>query len=598
MTSENNTNNQRNEILVQAEKAMEQRIEFLIEDKLLDMAVEKCQKLLKLNPDNAKVPLFNLRIENEKKKLAELAEKKKNSLNGTSSSANNLLPKKKSWKSWFMRSEEDGELNSNIWIGVAAVLFFLSSFYVYDCIYSPWAKYKKICTIMDGKSYEMAISKFEKMTDYPDSIFKLVECKDILNKNKLEEKYSHAVNYTETLDYYNAVAIFKQLGLYKDSPLKELDCIYGINGGLEGFEIARKRAEKEKARRQKALEEARRLAEEQERKAAEEEARAAKLAAEEEAKRLAKEAKDREWAAEQEARRQAVALKQQKQERFLEDLETFREIEESKAEEAERIAKKKENKFTVTAGAATNYNVNGVTFVMIGCPAGSFVMGSPNNEPGRNSDESQHNVTLKRDFMIGKYEVTQAQYKAVTGLNPSASFIRGDNKPVYQITWFMAKEFCDKLNKLTSRSRPSHYHFDLPTEAQWEYACRAGYPTSFNNGKNITSTNGQCVSLDEAGWYNANIAAKNMADVGTKRPNAWNICDMHGGVWEWCKDYYVPYSSHTLTNPEGREGTQSVLRGGSRLSPAKDCRSAVRKASQPGYNGNYDVGFRIVLVAD
>lgn len=230
---------------------------------------------------------------------------------------------------------------------------------------------------------------------------------------------------------------------------------------------------------------------------------------------------------------------------------------------------------------------------MVKCPAGSFEMGSPSGELGRDGDEKQHHVTISKSFYIAKYPVTQAQYKAVMGNNPS--HFKGDNNPVESVSWFKAKEFCDKLNEVTGSTRPAGYKFDLPTEAQWEYACRAGTTTSLNSGKNITSEYGRCSNLDEVGWYDKNSDDKTHP-VGLKKPNAWGIYDMHGNVGVWCSDWDGEYPSGISTDPEGPvNGSYRVRRGGSWCSLPGYCRSAFRGVSAPVIE-NYSLGFRIALV--
>ena len=230
---------------------------------------------------------------------------------------------------------------------------------------------------------------------------------------------------------------------------------------------------------------------------------------------------------------------------------------------------------------------------MVKCPAGSFEMGSPSGELGRYGGEKQHHVTISKSFYIAKYPVTQAQYKAVMGNNPS--HFKGDNNPVECVSWFKAKEFCDKLNEVTGSTRPAGYKFDLPTEAQWEYACRAGTTTSLNSGKNITSEYGRCSNLDEVGWYHEN-SEMNTYPVGLKKPNVWGIYDMHSNVWEWCSDWYGEYPSGISTDPEGPVNcSHRVYHGGSWCSLPRVCRSALRGGSTPGVE-YYALGFRIALV--
>ena len=230
---------------------------------------------------------------------------------------------------------------------------------------------------------------------------------------------------------------------------------------------------------------------------------------------------------------------------------------------------------------------------MVKCPAGSFEMGSPSGELGRYDNEKQHHVTISKSFYIAKYPVTQAQYKAVMGNNPS--YFKGDNNPVECVSWFKAKEFCDKLNEVTGSTRPAGYKFDLPTEAQWEYACRAGTTTSLNSGKNITSEYGRCSNLDEVGWYDGN-SGRTTHPVGLKKPNAWGIYDMHGNVCEWCRDRCDEYPSGSCTDPEGPDsGSYRVYRGSGWRSFPWYCRSANRCNYAPDFE-DCDLGFRIALV--
>ncbi|MBO4715392.1 MAG: formylglycine-generating enzyme family protein, partial [Verrucomicrobia bacterium] len=183
---------------------------------------------------------------------------------------------------------------------------------------------------------------------------------------------------------------------------------------------------------------------------------------------------------------------------------------------------------------------------MIWIAPGTFMMGSPTNELGRLKlrldAETQHRVTLTKGYWMGKYEVTQVQYKAIMGYNPSI-FI-GDNLPVEQVSWADAMEFCRKLTDKLGDTLPKGYECSLPTEAQWEYACRAGTMSSLNSGKNVTTAEkgekGVCYNLDEVGWYWMNGGMKNWNGgknplicthpVGQKKPNAWGLYDMHGNV--------------------------------------------------------------------
>ena len=195
---------------------------------------------------------------------------------------------------------------------------------------------------------------------------------------------------------------------------------------------------------------------------------------------------------------------------------------------------------------------------------------------------------------MGKFEVTQAQWQAVMGNNPSS--YKGDNRPVERVSWNEAKEFCDKLNEKYAGKLPAGYKFDLPTEAQWEYACRAGTTTALNNGTNLTSLMGSCSNLNEVGWYEKNCSRYvGHKTVGQKRPNNWGLYDMHGNVCEWCRDWYASYSGDA-TNPVGpSSGSCRVFRGGSCSDCAEYCRSEFRRYWGPD-NRFFTLGFRLALV--
>ena len=218
-------------------------------------------------------------------------------------------------------------------------------------------------------------------------------------------------------------------------------------------------------------------------------------------------------------------------------------------------------------------------------------MGSPKGELGRYSREKQHQVTLTKDYWLGKFEVTQAQYEAIMGKNPS--FYKGSNRPVEEVSWKDAKEFCNKLNERYAGKLPAGYKFDLPTEAQWEYACRAGTTTALSNGTNLTSEKGECSNLNEVGWYDKNRGSAAHKAVGQKRPNNWGLYDMHGNVGELCRDWYASYTGDA-TDPTGpTSGSVRVGRGGSWNYDAEYCRSATRVCADYRYSSR---GFRLALV--
>jgi formylglycine-generating enzyme required for sulfatase activity len=230
-------------------------------------------------------------------------------------------------------------------------------------------------------------------------------------------------------------------------------------------------------------------------------------------------------------------------------------------------------------------NSLGMTFVLI--PKGVFTMGSPASEQGRESDETQHEATLTKPFYLQTTEVTQGQWQAIMGANPSYFKDCGADCPVEQVSWNDCQEFIRRLNQQEGGNT-----YRLPTEAEWEYACRAGSTTAFANG-GITETGcGWDPNLASIGWY-CGHSGKKTHPVAQKTPNAWGLYDMHGNVWEWCEDRYGDYPYGSVTDPEGTSsGGDRVLRGGSWFVPAGYCRSAVRGAYSPDCRDNY-FGFRV-----
>ena len=214
--------------------------------------------------------------------------------------------------------------------------------------------------------------------------------------------------------------------------------------------------------------------------------------------------------------------------------------------------------------------VNSVDIVLVPIPAVEFMMGSPESEEGRNdNNETQHRVQITKPFYLSAYEVTQAQYQDVMGNNPSHS--KGANKPVEKVNWSDAVEFCRKL------SDEEGAEYRLPTEAEWEYACRAGTATAYSFGDDTSqlSKSEREVAMRYA-WYKANSGNTAHA-VGEKLPNSWGLYDMHGNVWEWCQDAL---------------GSRRVLRGGSFFHLPRLGRAAYRHIVQPD-NRNHSEGFRL-----
>lgn len=219
---------------------------------------------------------------------------------------------------------------------------------------------------------------------------------------------------------------------------------------------------------------------------------------------------------------------------------------------------------------------NSVGMKLVLIKAGTFMMGSPSNEKDRNNDELQHRATLTKDFYLQTTEVTQAQYEEIMGGNPSK--FKGRNLPVEEVPWYEAVKFCKRLSEKEGKE------YRLPTEAEWEYACRAGSQTRYAYGNDAGM-------LEEYAWYHENSDGKTHP-VGSKRPNTWGLYDMPGNVWEWCSDKYTEYRNTEVTDPTGPEnGGIEVLRGGSWLSGYGNLRSASRNRSGPNYWG-YNGGFR------
>jgi len=223
--------------------------------------------------------------------------------------------------------------------------------------------------------------------------------------------------------------------------------------------------------------------------------------------------------------------------------------------------------------------------------AGTFLMGSPENEPERYENEVQHQVTLTQGYWLADTACTQALWLAVMEGDNPARFTDNLNNPVEQVSWDDIQTFLDKLNVIPDLNAC------LPTEAQWEYACRAGTETetAFSFGDNITPE-----QVNYNGNYSYNNAEKGLyrektVPVKSLPPNDWGLYEMHGNVWEWCSDWYVDYPTEAVTNPKGAiERIYRVLRGGSWYSNARYTRSARRFNSAPGIRGNY-IGFRLAL---
>lgn len=223
--------------------------------------------------------------------------------------------------------------------------------------------------------------------------------------------------------------------------------------------------------------------------------------------------------------------------------------------------------------------VNGIKYNMVWVDGGTFRMGATSEQGSEISDEKPvHSVTLS-GYYIGKTEVTQALWQAVMGSNPS--YFEGDDLPVEQVSWDDCQEFIRKLNSLTGQN------FRLPTEAEWEFACRGG-----NNSRGYKYSGSNYI--DNVAWYDGNSGDKTHP-VATKSPNELGIYDMSGNVWEWCADWYGDYSSGRQTNPKGPYGgSLRVYRGGCWFDFAGYCRSSYRYCYYPTYRYGY-LGLRLAL---
>ncbi|MDY6905829.1 MAG: SUMF1/EgtB/PvdO family nonheme iron enzyme [Thermodesulfobacteriota bacterium] len=275
----------------------------------------------------------------------------------------------------------------------------------------------------------------------------------------------------------------------------------------------------------------------------------------------------------------------------------------------------KKNVAAPSAGGQSFTNDLGMKFVWIS--PGTFTMGSPSSESGRDGDEKQHKVTLTKGFYMQTTEVTIGQWRAFireTGYRTEAEtgggayiytgkqwenkagtfwdnpgFSQTESHPVTCVSWNDVQKYIDWLNRKDNKT------YRLPTEAEWEYACRAGSTTAFANGGIQKTDCKYDPNLDKMGWYCGNAGGKTHA-VAQKQPNAWELYDMHGNVCEWCSDWYGDFPSGLVTDPDGSSsGSLRVIRGGSWDNIAQYCRSAIRSWDFPGYRDNY-LGFRLVCL--
>ena len=215
---------------------------------------------------------------------------------------------------------------------------------------------------------------------------------------------------------------------------------------------------------------------------------------------------------------------------------------------------------------------------------GSFTMGSPKDEVGRKDNETPHVVTISKSFYLGVQELSQSQYEEVMGRNPS--HFKGAKNPVENVTWDEAVSFCKKLSDMPEENAAGH-EYRLPTEAEWEYACRAGSKTAYSFG-------GSTQPLGANAWFGEGPRGKTHP-VGKKKANNWGLFDMHGNVSEWCQDWYGDYPAGAVTDPQGDDkSAYRVIRGGRWYYDAALCRSAIRTADNASYS-DHSIGFRVAM---
>jgi formylglycine-generating enzyme required for sulfatase activity len=257
------------------------------------------------------------------------------------------------------------------------------------------------------------------------------------------------------------------------------------------------------------------------------------------------------------------------------------------AKKAEREKQLALYKATLKKIGEKPFTVPGLSMEMLWCAPGAFEMGSPLSERRPRPNERQHTVTLTRGFWLGKHEVTQTQWEKVMSSNPSK--FKGANLPVEDVSWNDATSFCKKLTERERKADrlPMGSAYQLPTEAQWEHACRAGTKTAFSFGDDLSSRQ-----------VNFGNEIRKTTAVGSYPANAWGFHDLHGNVYEWCQDWYGDYPSGSVRDPMGpADGSKRVARGGSWHYGTQDLRSADRSSFVPDYRYHI-MGFRPSLRLD
>ncbi|MFN5196741.1 MAG: formylglycine-generating enzyme family protein, partial [Planctomyces sp.] len=238
-------------------------------------------------------------------------------------------------------------------------------------------------------------------------------------------------------------------------------------------------------------------------------------------------------------------------------------------------------------GVYCRFRISDVWFVMRWIPPGEFTMGSPESDTGRDFDEGpQHRVVISQGFWLGETPVTQQQWRAVVQAakaselpDSPSSFKDKPQHPVESVNWHQSVQFCQQVQAVLQSAQ----QFRLPTEAEWEYACRAGTSGAFHDGSPCTEPRGRDPALEHLGWFDENSNGSTQP-VRQKKPNTRGLFDMHGTVWEWCRDGQRPYSAELQVDPVCSEtsGASRVLRGGCWNGSARSCRAAYRDTYAPG----------------
>ncbi len=239
-----------------------------------------------------------------------------------------------------------------------------------------------------------------------------------------------------------------------------------------------------------------------------------------------------------------------------------------------------------------------IPLVMVRIPAGTFMMGRyPDEQDSSDCEEPQHEATISRDFWLGKYTVTKGQWKAVMGpeLEDGSEAITAldENCPIYSVSWNDTQRFIDALNEHIKKTKQGTVLVRLPSEAEWEYAARAGTTTRFYWGDDPDYKD-----INYYAWWDGNAYGGSESDVrivGLKMPNDFGLYDMSGNVWEWCEDWFAEYPAGPVTDPVGPEsGAHRVLRGGGWTNEGRQCRSAYRSYALPP-DATKRIGFRLAM---